>query len=253
MPSAKDIPLDGRTSFLLIGDPGTKKTTFIGTCPGPVYIVDCDANLAPLAGRDGIDYDTFKEVPPKQKLADWQVKDGGWYEYGKAWPAIKNKLNEIGKRMDTGTNAYKTIGVDSLTLLTDLAQSYIYAENPQGFKDMRNFWGVFLSNMSEFFGQLTAWPVNLVLTAHVKRDENLVLGTTEKLPNVPGQFAGKVGVYFNEAYYTEWKDNKVVLKTKQDSVLRHAKSSKFNVPDGTEATYQAIMKHVKETRGLKVA
>lgn len=252
MPSGADIQLTDSTSFLLIGDGGTHKSFFIGTCPSPIYVFDCDNGNAIWTGRTDVHFDLYKEASRGQKLTDWQ-KAQGWYEWGTAWPAVLRKLNEIGKAIDAGTCQYKTLGIDSLTLLTDICLSYITKSNGGDFKDGRQLWGVFLNNMSELFSQLTAWPLIKVLTAHVKRDENPLQGTTEKLPNVPGQFSGKVGVYFDEVYYTEVKVEGVspnrtqtfVLRTLQDGTIKQAKSRKFNVPDGTVTDYQAILRWVQ--------
>lgn len=278
MPSGADISLDENTSFLLVGDKGTHKTFFTGTCPQPSYTFDLDNGFAIHQGRADMDFDRFKEVSrcrpgtagtkeeDKIKVTDWQ-REQGWYEWGTAWTAILDKLNKIGKSMDAGTCKYKTLSFDSLTLLTDAASTYIKkqnatSENPSGeFKDGRQFWGVFLNNMSELFGQFSAWPVTKVLTAHIKRDENLLLGTTEKLPLVSGQFAGKVGVYFDEVYYTEVKVDKdpkdanqkkesFYFRCHQDGIIKMAASRKLNLPDGLPTDYKAIMEHVRK---LKVA
>jgi len=259
MPNAADIKPEANTSFLLIGDGGTHKTFFIGTCPMPAYVFDFDNGMAILAGRSDIDYDTYVEVSNGVKLTDWQ-KANGWYEYGRAWPAILKKLNEIGREMDAGTCKYKTLAFDSLTILTDLCLSYAIRENGGPFNDGRQMWGVFLNNMTVLFSQFTKWPVTKVLTAHVKRDDNLVMGTVEKLPNVPGQFSGKVGVYFDEVYYTEVKmvalDPKkptekspiFVLKSVQDGTIKQAKSRKLNVPNDTPTDFNEIMKVARKLR-----
>lgn len=267
MPNAADITLDDATSFLLVGDKGTHKTWFTGTCPQPSYTFDLDNGFAIHAGRADMDYDTFKEVSWGVKLADWQKK-AGWYEWGMAWPAILEKINTIGKAMDKGDGKqYQTLAFDSLTMLTDVALTYILKghadpSNPRGeFKDGRQMWQPFLSNMSNLFGQFTAWPVTKVLTAHIKRDENIILGTTEKLPLVPGQFSGKVGVYFDEVYYTEVKVEKdpkdatqkketFYFRCHQDGIIKMAASRKLNLPDGLPTDFKAIMEHVRK---LKVA
>lgn len=256
MPNAADIKPSDNTSFLLIGDGGTHKTFFIGTCPTPAYVFDLDNGMAVLAGRSDIDYDMYKEVSKDVKLNDWQ-KDNGWYAYGTAWPAILKKLNEIGKSMDTGECKYKTIAFDSLTLLTDAALNYIIKENGGPFRDGRQMWQPFLNNMTTLFNQFTGWPVTKVLTAHIMRSENLVTGMEEKLPNVPGKFSGKVGVYFDEVYYTDVKMvpadpkkpeagrvPKFVVKTTQDGVMRQAKSRKYNIPNDTPTDFSEIMKIV---------
>jgi hypothetical protein len=259
MPSAKDIKLDDNTSFLLIGEGGTHKTFFIGTCPLPAFVFDLDDGMAIHAGRENIDYETYKELPKGQKIQKWQAEKGGWYEYGKAWPAIVKKLNEIGLTMDTGECKYKTLAFDSLTLLTDLCLNSVISDNGGNeYKDGRQMWGAFLNKMTWLFSQFTSWPVLKVLTAHVKRDDNLVTGMVEKLPNVPGQFSGKVGVYFDEVYYTEVKmvpsDPKkpdsprvpaFVFKSVQDGTVKQAKSRKYNLPNDTPTDFNEVMKIIK--------
>lgn len=262
MPNAADIKPDEGTSFLLVGNKGTHKTWFVGTCPTPAYVFDLDNGMAVHAGRPDIDFDSFKEIAraragtkglkaeDKLTLTDWQ-KAQGWYEWGTAWPAILNKLNEIGRSMDAGTCKYKTIAFDSLTTLTDVALTYIMKEhadptNPDGlFKDGRQMWRPFLHNMSVLFGQFTSWPITKVLTAHIKKDENLIEGTVEKLPLVPGQFAGKVGIYFDEVYYTDAKDGKFTFKCQQGSMEKMAASRKYNLPNGLETDFRVILKTIQ--------
>jgi hypothetical protein len=251
MPSAADITLTDRASILLIGDSGTHKTHFIGTCPMPAYIFDFDAGVGIHRGRGDIFYDTFKEGVKGQV-----VKTGGGlgvYEYGKAWPAFLQRLNEVGKQIDDGTCPYKTIAFDSLTLLTDICLSYILAANKREVPEIRD-WGAFLNNMSTVFGQITGWPLVKIVTAHIKRAENKLTEVEEKLPLLPGQFAGKVSVLFDEVYFTEFKQAdtknpmKWILRTQPTGVIRQAKSRLYNLPDGTEASFAAIEKHIASLR-----
>ena len=253
MPKASEIAFSQFTSFLLVGDGGTKKTTFIGTCPSPIWLADADNGASVLAGREDVTVELFKEVSRDGKTAKskplmkWQA-EAGWSEWGRAWPKLIASINEIGKAIDAGTNPYKTIGIDSLTMVTDVCLSYIVRENGGDFKDGRQMWGVFLNNMSELFSQLTAWPVIKVLTAHIKRDDNPIMQTSEHLPNVPGQFAGKVPVYFDEVYYTESGPKGFVIKTSQGSIRKQAKSRSFNIPDDTPTDYREVMKAAERVR-----
>lgn len=253
MPSAKDIKLDDQTSFFLIGRGGTHKTWFIGTCPKPAYIFDLDNGMAILAGQDGVEYDTYVEVGKGESIAPWQKEQGCWYEWGAAYPAIKAKLSSIGKTMDTGECKFKTIAFDSLTLFYDLLFSYTEKAHGGPFKDGRQQWGAVLDIATSFFGQWTKWPVIKVLTAHIKQDENLMQGIIEKLPSIGGQFAGKVGILFDEVYYTEQttdaKGNRIfTAKTVKAGSNAEAKSRKYDLPDNTILDYNKIMEHVRKTR-----
>lgn len=256
MPSAKDLVIASNLSFLLIGDGGTHKTFFIGTCPRPVYIFDFDKGMAIHAGAEDIDYDTFRERPKGEKVPKGgQLEREGWYEWGTSWPSFMRKINEIGMSMDTGECKYKTLAIDSLTLCADSCMNYALKT---GNKTKPEFdeWASFLNNMTTLFGQLTGWPLIKVLTAHVKRDENLITGAIEKLPLIAGQSAGKVPVFFDEVYYTEAKTEVkgispnqtkkqiFTARTIQDGVHRQAKSRALNIPDGTLLDYNEIMKIV---------
>lgn len=262
MPNAADIKIGTDASFLLVGDGGTHKTWFIGTCPSPIYIFDTDKGMSIHSGRADIDYDTFRELPRGTTLPKTGGKiyraDEGWYEWGTAWPAFLKKLNEIGRLIDEGTCKYRTIGVDSLTMLTDIAMSYILRNNGRSDMEQRD-WGTFLSNMTTVFSNLTGWPLVKVLTAHIKRDENLITGTSEKLPNVPGQFAGKVGVLFDEVYYTDFKSTPIktgeparkvewFLQTQPDGVIKQAKSRSYNVPSGTPTDFNSVLKYIPQAK-----
>jgi hypothetical protein len=252
MPSAKDIKPDDQTSFFLIGRGGTHKTYFIGTCPKPAFVFDLDNGMAILAGQD-VDYETYVELDRNTAPQPWQTAQGCWYPWGTAYPKIKAKLSEIGKTMDTGECKYKTIGIDSLTLFYDLLFSYTEKERGSPFKDGRQQWGAVLDIATSFFGQWTKWPVVKVLTAHIKQDENLMQGSIEKLPSIGGQFASKVGILFDEVYYTDQiidpKGKRLfTAKTIKAGSFAEAKSRKYDLPDGTELDFNKIMEIVRKNK-----
>lgn len=255
MPNAAEISLTEDASILLVGDSGTHKSFFIGTCPQPSYVFDFDNGMAIHRGRSDIDYDTFKEAPKDMKLQ----KEGklGVYEYGTAWPAFLKKLNEIGASIDKGECKYKTIAFDSLTLMCDICISYILKSNNRSAMEQRD-WGAFLNNMSTVFGQVTGWPLVKVGIAHVKRAENQLTEVEEKLPLIPGQFAGKVSVLFDEVYFTAFKMSVPsagkkaqmiwYMNTVPTGVIRQAKSRRYNLPDESPTTWESIIKHIESLR-----
>jgi hypothetical protein len=253
MPNAADIQIDTDASFLLVGDGGTHKSFFIGTCPSPIYVADTDKGMAIHRGRSDIDYDTFKELPPDEKLTTTGRFQGeGWYEYGTAWPALLAKINEIGRSIDSGTCKYRTIGVDSLTMCTSICQSYILKQNKRKQMEIQD-WGTFLNNMTALFSQLTGWPLIKVLTAHIMRDENLVTKAIEKLPLVPGKFSGVVAAMFDETYHAmvKFEPNKPgawTLQTQQDATVKFAKSRKYDLPNNTPTDFAHVLKHIQSKK-----
>lgn len=240
MANAKDIQPEGNSSILLIGDSGTHKTFFLGTCPKP-YIFDFDNGMLVNRGKD-IEYDKFIDAPKGGKAKP----DQGIYEYGTGWMSYIKKVNEIGALMDKGICPFETLGLDSLTMMADLCMNFILKTNNRD-APTQGDWGAFLKAMKTTVQQLNSWPIQVVLTAHIKRDMNDLTQTIEKLPLISGQFSGLVSVLFNEVYFAEAaadaKGNmRFWLVTQQTINIKQAKST-LGVPTGTETSYPAIAKY----------
>lgn len=82
---------------MFIGDPGTGKTIQACSFPGPVYVFDCDNRMRPVlnfhGSRTDITFDT----------------------YHRDYPKFARQLEYIYDK-----NPYKTVVVDSLTILSDM-------------------------------------------------------------------------------------------------------------------------------------
>lgn len=248
----------GDANILIVGDSGTWKTRFFGTFPpGTVEVADFDKGMASLAGSD-IEYETFKEAAAGQPIKPWQAAHG-IYEAGKAWPAFIQWVNKIGDRIDKGSGP-KVIGFDSLSFMSMVAMSKILRDNSWDVPN-QGAYGAQQEYLKRVLNQVSAWPVRLVCTAHIKRDDNLVTGISEKLPLLTGQLAGFISAFFDEVYFTDPvatpakpaangqpaqpAKNEVVIRTKQTPSMRQAKS-RWNVPDGTPLDWNAIKQYLPE-------
>ena len=243
MPNAKEIKTNPTPSILVVGDGGTGKTRFLAGCPTP-FVFDFDAGMASARDFD-VEYETFKDAPYNPKKGVGVNKDLGIYPWGESWPRFIEYLNEkVWPQLEAGTWPYLTIGVDSLTTLATQCMNYVLKSGgkPGGQPEIQH-WGTQLRLLETVMEQLSAWPVRLVVTAHIKRDENLVLGTKEMLPLVAGQLSGKIGIYFDECYYTDvkgsGKDRKVTFKTESEGLYKQAKS-RFGVPNNSPANWNSI-------------
>jgi hypothetical protein len=237
----------GDANILIVGDSGTLKTRFFGTFPeGTVEVADFDKGMASLAGKN-VEYETFKEPAAGQKVSDPQKKLG-IYEYGTAWPAFVQWLNKIGDRLDTSKGP-KVIGFDSLSFMSMIAMNKILRDNKWDVPN-QGAYGAQQEYLKRVLNQVTAWPVRLVCTAHVKRDDNLLTQIPEKLPLLTGQLAGFISAFFDEVYFTDVvrvpnQPDKVVVRTKATPQMRQCKS-RWNVPDGTPFTWEEIGKYLPE-------
>lgn len=246
--NTKDITA-AASNILLVGDSGTHKTFFLGGVPG-IHIFDFDkgATILKTAGLS-VEYDVFKDAPKNWKLSDMERKVG-IYDWGTAWPAFIKRLNDIGELIDKGKGP-KAIGLDSLTMMSEMAMCEVLKNGKTteaGGPTIASY-GAQINYMKTVLGQLTAWPIQLIATAHIQRDNNDLTQNVEKLPLLTGKLAGLISIYFDEVYFCESdKDaagkQKFTLITQATPSIRQAKS-RWGVPNGTETSWAAVSKHFK--------
>lgn len=173
----------------------------------------------------------------------------GFHEYGKAWPAFVNHLNNtVGKQIDNGTWGDRPIALDSLTTMMNLAMNHVLKEAGRKPSDGIRIqdWGQQIGLVETVIDQLTAWPIMLICTAHIHRDTNAMMETVEYLPLLPGKFAGRVAVYFDEVWFTKVSGKgdtrKYSFITESNGMFKQA-GSRYNVPEGTEMDWSAVKKY----------
>lgn len=253
---SSDIGGNPYPSILLVGDSGTHKTRFIGDVPG-MYCFDFDAGQA--INRDRVvRFDTFKDTPYGQQRS--ANPERGIYPYGTAWPRFIKRLNEVGALLDNPETAtfdklgFKSkdrimaIGFDSLTTLSNICMNYVLKEDGHaGQQPKIQHWGNQIALMETVMDQLTAWPIIKVVTAHIQRNTNQVTEVVEMLPLVTGKLAGRVGIYFDEVWFTHvqgrGKDKKFSLQTESYGMVKSAKT-RYDVPDGSPTTWKAVAPYI---------
>jgi hypothetical protein len=250
--NTKDLALNPYPGIMLIGDSGTHKTFFLGSVPS-IKIFDFDATMAVLRGKD-IEFWRFKDAPKGSKRID---PSNGIYEWGTAYVHFLTQLNKVGDGIEElAKQGQIALGFDSLTSLGNIALNYVLkTHDHDSTKPIdQGLWGFQSRLLETVVDQLTAWPVIKVMTSHIQRDTNAITGNVEKLPLTTGKFAAKVSSFFDEVYYTDVvaapaptgstvKGQKFILHTQQAGIMKHAKSP-FGVPEGTEASWQAVAPYI---------
>jgi hypothetical protein len=257
MPNAKDRKANPTPSILIVGDGGSGKTRFLATCPKP-FIYDIDNGTASIAGED-VEYETFKDAPYGVKVGAAQ-KAEGIFEWGTAWPAFIKHLNDnVAGQIDKGTVPFGLYSIDSLTTLAMISMNYVLKGNNKvgSAAPEVQHWGQQLRLLEVVMDQLTALPVPLVVTAHIRRDQNILMETTEFLPLVGGQLSAKIGIYFDEVWYTKTKQLPAeggkpgriitVFQTVSSGMYKQAKS-RHNIPNEIEARWDLIEPYFRGER-----
>lgn len=244
MANTKDLSLEPHPSILVVGDSGTHKTHFVAGVPD-IFVYDFDKGMAVARGRD-VEFQTFKDAPKGSKVYN---PDIGIYPWGKAWPQFIKHLNDLGAEVESPESPYRAIGLDSLTTLSNICMNYVLkSDGHLGDSPHIQHWGAQIQLMEMVMDQLSAWPVTIVMTAHVQRNTNQVTEVIEHLPLLTGKLAGKVGIYFDEVWYTQVKgrgDKKqFTLQTESYGLYKQAKT-RHGVPDGTETEWEAVKQYFR--------
>jgi hypothetical protein len=243
MPSAKDVTVDSEfLKVMLVGDPGSGKSTCAGTFPTPGYIFDFSGGIVGYRGLD-FDYDQFSMSPI------------GWVEFEKSLVQVKKDVKE-GK--------YKTVIVDDLSGMTDLAMERSMQLDPKRNPAGGALWNVhfqMVKNLMEGrLRQILDLDANIVFIAHLNiiRDEasGNIIGVE---PMLTGQLSTKIPGYFDEVYScsTMRKDGELRWVVQTVPVGFNRSRSRISgkqhlLPDFMENDYSEIMAYIKGTKVKEV-
>jgi len=204
MKLSKEYDPSTRSAILVIGDPGTRKTSLAMQMPRP-YIFDADNNLAGPVRHYGdklkFAYDNGHVVSEAWKMAEHQIK----YEENEVlkpqhrylW--MSKCLNEAAR-----SEEIDTIVVDGLTSVSDFIQSEIKRQT--GVADDATLriqdWGKFIYMMKHLVTQLKTTKKIIMFTGHNLMDKNESDGVYKTFLAVPGQSKNILGGLFNDVWAT---------------------------------------------------
>jgi hypothetical protein len=230
--------IDGNNLFLLADFSvvhNTGKSVFAGTFPTPGYLFDFSNGIVGYRGLD-FDYDQFSMSPI------------GWVEFEKALMRVKADVKE-GK--------YKTVIVDDLSAMTDLAMERSLQldpkRNPAGGPLWQVHYGMVKNLMEGRLRQILDLNANIVFIAHLNviKDEETgnIIGVE---PLLTGQLSTKIPGYFDEVYYcsTIKKDGDVRWVVQTVPVGWNKARSRISgkqrlLPDIMNNDYNEVMAYIK--------
>lgn len=234
MPNTKDITTENlKLRVMVYGDSGTGKTTFLATFPRP-YIFDFDDGLLSVRGKD-IEYDRYVDEDELHPVA---------------YTRFEKKLNSLIKECE-----YKTIGIDSLTMLQRALMNQVSFINNKAGKPMTlQEWGIVIDTLSRLFYKLMSVPVHLVMTAHEIIREDPITGEITNTPLVYGsKLPGMLPLWFGEVYRTQIeydKDRNRVYRVLTAATRRYTAKSRLRCFNELETPdYKVLMKKIKEEGG----
>ncbi len=218
MPNAKHIDISklGKPKFMIIGAPGSGKTSQICTLPGRTFAYLFDpAALRTLAGQD-IDYEEY--IPTMLDLSASSLSKG------KKDPTTSKIVDaadiyikweiDFDKKVEEGFfTDYDNIVIDSFTTFSDVVMDRILKLNGRaGQFPQQDDWAAQMNTIKNVVRTLTGQQnMVLICTAHdqVKQD-----GDTKRIINqimLTGQLRTKLPLLFSDIYHLECKSTEKII------------------------------------------
>lgn len=248
-PNGSD-PMRWPLRVMVYGDPGSKKSTFAATFPQPILIFAFDpfgkerpylrlGEAAPL-------YTDDLGTPVTQVLRGDQLVAQVEYYYD-AEPTRPQAYQRFLQRLlqfPAEFAAWPTCVFDSLTYMEMHARKQDQYKTNRGAADKRQHYAFSTEALEDTIGlRIGAWPMNVVVIAHVTEKQDQVHGNMLYNPAAPGQLSKKLPAGFTEQYHayvvTDEKGvNHWLLQTEKSGLWNAA--SQIPAPNPCAPTYEAL-------------
>ena len=236
---ASDLAIDN-LGILLIGDPGSGKSSFIGTMPKPMLVFNFD-------GKAGAS--TYRKAPGAEEIELFMLDPTN----EEVALDIEDEINRL-KSLDEFP--YRTVALDSLTTYGDAEmRRAMFLNKAQGKGGSRI--GDIVPNQTDYLLQmarvkfilqkLLALPCNIAVAAHEAIIEDKNGGLVGVVANISGKktMAKNLPAMFGEAYHTEQVHDKSTEETKWQIRCRGNEElswcfSKIGLPDLITPSWESI-------------
>lgn len=177
---------------LALGDYGAGKTHFLGTFPKPIAVFSFDKG-----------YDTIAMMPGVKVISvleDTRQNPKAWDQFRRRWATFLR--GEDYTWPDGRKERFKSIGLDSLTFLSEMCMNhYQYMGQNVDKKASYTQYQQVLENMTDVVNEAKRCVEYICATALLKLDKDELSGEVLSLPALIGSIRDTVGAQFDAVFY----------------------------------------------------
>lgn len=224
--------------IFIMGEPGTGKTVFATTFPGPIKVFDFDGKLSSA-------YNYWKSKDEKKLLeidyTDCKPKD----KIGSGFRLMNDELLKIKKDCP-----YKTIVIDSTTTMTSEMMNWLinFETGIKRNKDIKSLqvasmqdYMIFAPTFQNLLYELFALPCHIILVGHISITQDELTSEIHRHAAIPGKMGKQLPVFFPEVYVSYVKGDKYMAQTKADYKYP-CRSQIPGLPKEIELNYENLIK-----------
>lgn len=209
---------------IIMGEPGSGKTTLAGTFPKPMLFVEIGQDKGGLILKNVEGIDQLEQPIDDILFSDEEVEQAkGTIKQGSIKiPCINSTIAFLKEAVAATDLPYKTIVIDPLTTTQEKYTQYIH--NAKGGKNL-NFddWNLVANKMAEIFNLIDqlATKVNVVTISHIQaRETKDDVSNTNYVKILPQFTESSAKRYLKNASYVWYVTPKTVLENGQQTIKR---------------------------------
>lgn len=243
MPNAMSATTSATKRLLIVGPPGSGKTSQIWTLPGKKFLYHFDPNtMSTIKGLD-IEYESFLpdviELDASLKKFNKEGKSDRVHGKPREPTTYNRWVEHLNEQGSSGFfSQFNWLCIDGLTFLAKACmQRQLFINGRYGDIEELADYRVVGSKLTAVFDSICSTDINIYMTGHIDTYQDEKTNRIETLIRSPGSSRNMLPLIFTDIWSAEYGDGKYSVRTKPDKRgLQSIRCSMQRVPETVDVT-----------------